>query len=108
MFASRTQLKSDVRWLNSAVLAARGGFDVTVAGPAVLVAAHLGLLVSAPSIAGASGTHGRNRVTNSQDTPQDEMLSEADLAAVAAGLADGELDDDVLGMVSGGLSCGEA
>ena len=54
------------------------------------------------------GPHGRNRVTNSQHTPQDEMLSEADLAAVAAGLADGELDDDVLAMVSGGLSCGEA
>ncbi len=47
-------------------------------------------------------------MTNSQHNPQDETLSEADLAAVAAGLADGKLDDDELGMVSGGLVFGEA
>jgi hypothetical protein len=45
-------------------------------------------------------------VTNSQHTPQDETLSEADLAAVAAGLANGELNDDELDMVSGGAEAG--
>ena len=47
-------------------------------------------------------------MTNSQHIPQDETPSEADLAAVAAGLADGELNDNELGMVSGGMSYGEA
>ncbi len=42
-------------------------------------------------------------MTNNQHTADDEALSEADLAAVNQALAEGELDDDTLGMVSGGL-----
>jgi len=41
-------------------------------------------------------------VTKSQHTPQDETPSQADLAAVAAGLAEGELNYEQLGMVTGG------
>jgi len=41
-------------------------------------------------------------VTKSQHTPQDETPSEADLEAVAAGLADDELNYEQLGMVAGG------
>ncbi len=42
-------------------------------------------------------------MTNNQHTADDEALSEADLAAVNQALTEGELDDDVLGMVSGGF-----
>ncbi len=41
-------------------------------------------------------------MTDTPGTPEDEALSEADLAAVNQALAEGELDDDILGMVSGG------
>ena len=77
-------------------------------GAAVLVAARLGRLVWPPEVVGARRPYGRNRVTESQHTEQDETPSEADLAAVAAALADDELDDDALGMVSGGKLKGEA
>ena len=42
-------------------------------------------------------------MTDTRGTPEDEALSEADLAAVNQALAEGELDDATLGMVSGGL-----
>ncbi len=41
-------------------------------------------------------------MTDEQSTPADEALSEADLAAVNQALTEGELDEDTLGMVSGG------
>ena len=47
-------------------------------------------------------------MTDSEHTAQDETPSEADVAAVVAALADDELDDDALGMVSGGKLKGEA
>ena len=47
-------------------------------------------------------------MADEQHTPEDEALSEADLAAVNQALTEGELDDDTLGMVSGGFGNGEA
>ncbi len=49
-------------------------------------------------------------MADEQLTPGDESLSADDLTAVTSALDDyeGELDDDALGMVSGGLSLGEA
>jgi hypothetical protein len=40
-------------------------------------------------------------MTDTPGTPEDEALSEADLAAVNQALTEGELDDDTLGMVVG-------
>ena len=42
-------------------------------------------------------------MTNNQHTADDEALSEADLAAVNQALAEGELDDHTLDLVSGGF-----
>ncbi len=47
-------------------------------------------------------------MADEQHTPEDEALSEADLAAVNQALTDGELDDDTLGMVAGGVGRGDA
>lgn len=41
-------------------------------------------------------------MADEQPTPDDEALSEADLAAVNEALNEGELDDDTLSIVSGG------
>ena len=41
-------------------------------------------------------------MTDTPGTPEDEALTEADLAAVNQALAEGELDDDALSIVSGG------
>ena len=41
-------------------------------------------------------------MADEQLSPDDEALSEADLAAVNQALTEGELDEDTLGLVSGG------
>ena len=41
-------------------------------------------------------------MVDEQHTPDNEALTEADLAAVNQVLTEGELDEDTLGLVSGG------